>query len=302
MHIADQIVLYDRTRRCLEHEDVYGRQWMDLFYGRPLFRRFTQWVLIRRPLSVLYGRLQQHPLTRRQIGPFIKQFGIDMSEVQIPAGGFRAFNDFFIRRLKPGVRPVAADPDVLIAPADSRLQVFTLDGTQPVHVKGVGVSLPQLLGIERLAAGFAGGICLCFRLAPCDYHRFAYVDDGIQGPLHEVPGFLHSVNPLSLRHKPDILGTNYRHWCFVQGIHFDTMIHVEVGALLVGSIVQHRPDGGPCRRGAEKGYFQFGGSTVLVLFKPGVLVMDPDIVHYSKKGIESLVRLGERIGMRAPAA
>jgi phosphatidylserine decarboxylase len=291
--------LYDRARKCLVHEQVYGRKWMDLFYGRPGLRRLTRWVLVRRPLSVLYGRLQQHRLTRRQIGPFIRQFGIDMSEVQVPPYGFGAFNDFFIRRLKPGARPLAADPDDLISPADSRLQVFALDSSKHIHVKGAGVDLPQLLGIQRLVPGFQGGLCLSFRLAPCDYHRFAYVDDGIQGPVHVVPGSLHSVNPLSLRHKPDILGTNYRHWCFVQGLHFDTMIQVEVGALLVGSIVQHSPGGGRCRRGAEKGYFQFGGSTVLILFKPGVVVMDPDIVHQSKKGIESLVRLGQRIGMRA---
>jgi phosphatidylserine decarboxylase len=294
----DQIVIYNRAGKCLQYEDVYGRKWIDLFYGAAWGRQITRWMLIRRPLSVLYGRLQQHPVTRRQIASFIEQFDIDMTEVQVPPDGFHAFNDFFIRRLKPGARPIAADPDCLIAPADSRLQVFTLDNTTPVHVKGTGVTLPQLLGEKRLAAGFEGGLCLCFRLAPCDYHRFAYPDDGIQGRVHIVPGALHSVNPLSLKHKPDILGTNYRHWCFVEGMHFDTMIYIEVGALLVGSIVQYRPQGGRCLRGAEKGYFQFGGSTVLILLKPGRAVMDPDIASYSNKGIETLVRLGERIGHR----
>lgn len=298
MSTKEQIVIYNRACQCLQHEDVYGRKWMDLFYGAVWGRHITRWVLIRRPLSVLYGRLQQHPVTRRQIASFIHQFNIDMTQVQVPPNGFRTFNDFFIRRLKPGARPIAAD--CLVSPADSRLQVFKLDSTAPVHVKGTGVTLPRLLGVKRLAAGFEGGLCLCFRLAPCDYHRFAYPDEGVQGRVRIVPGALHSVNPLSLKHKPDILGTNYRHWCFFEGARFDTMIYVEVGALLVGSIVQHKPAGGRCRRGDEKGYFQFGGSTVLVLLKPGRVVMDSDIMHFSNKGIETLVHLGERIG-KCPA-
>ena len=74
------------------------------------------------------------------------------------------------------------------------------------------------------------------------------------------------------------------------------MIQVEVGAMMVGSIVQHQPHGGVCERGQEKGYFQFGGSTVLVIIQPGRTAMDDDILHWSQQGVETMVRYGEAVG------
>ena len=68
---------------------------------------------------------------------------------------------------------------------------------------------------------------------------------------------------------PDIWWRNYRHWCFIQSPIVGTLLQIEVGATMVGSIVQHQWSGGACRRGGEKGYFQMGGSTVLIVFPPG---------------------------------
>jgi phosphatidylserine decarboxylase len=137
---------------------------------------------------------------------------------------------------------------------------------------------------------------LVFRLAPCDYHRFGHVADGVQGAVHSVNGRFHSVNPLATRHKPDVLMTNYRQWCLVQSPLWGTILYLEVGAMMVGSIVQHRPNGGPCFRGQEKGYFQFGGSTVVVVVEPDRITMDADILDHSRRGIETLVRYGEGVG------
>lgn len=293
---SDIIVLYNRRTGGLEEEAVAGRAWMDLFYGTAAGRRITAMLLCRPWLSRLYGAWQQHPASRRHIVPFVRQFGVVLQEARIPAGGFASFNDFFIRRLQPGARPVETDPRALIAPADSRLQVFELTADTRLQVKGSAVTVPALLDRPGLPQGFEGGCCLVFRLAPCDYHRFGYVDDGRQGPVHSVPGLLHSVNPLSLKYKPDVHCTNQRQWCFMEGRALGTMIQVEVGAMLVGSIVQHQPAGGPCRRGGEKGYFQFGGSTVILVLPAGRVRIDADIRHHSAKGIETLVRYGEKIG------
>ena len=145
-------------------------------------------------------------------------------------------------------------------------------------------------------ASFNGGVCLSFRLAPCDYHRFGYIEDGMQGAVHTISGPLHSVSPLALRHNKRIPATNFRHWCHIQSSSLGTFIQMEIGAMMVGSIVQHRPTGGPCHRGEEKGYFQFGGSTVLIILAPDRIRMDDDIRHYSEKGIETMVRFGESIG------
>lgn len=293
---SDNLLIYNRRSGCIESETVVGRAWMDLFYGRPLGRRITAALLCRPWLSRLYGTVQNHPMSRRSINAFVRQNDIALDEARIPPGGFASFNEFFIRRLKPGARPIDPDPGALIAPADSRLQVFSVDDHSCLRVKGAAITIPALLGRSRIENHFQGGTCLIFRLAPSDYHRFGYVDNGRQGPVHNVDGPFHSVNPLSLKHKPDIHCTNYRQWCFMEGHALGTMIQVEVGAMMVGSIVQHQPGGGPCRRGGEKGYFQFGGSTVILVLGPGRITIDPDIQQHSVKGIETLVRFGEQIG------
>jgi phosphatidylserine decarboxylase len=294
--MADDILIYNRRTRQIDVERVYGSQWMDLFYGRPWGRAITNRLLCRHPLSRLYGAIQRSGLSRGNIPAFIAQYGIDLSEALVPAQGFASFNDFFIRRLTPAARPVDQDPRALIAPADSRLQIFTIESRTRLTIKGAAMTLPQLLGRPAVEGLFEGGLCLIFRLAPSDYHRFGHVDDGRQGPVHIIDGPLHSVNPLSLRHKPDVHATNHRHWCLVQGPRLGTLIQVEVGAMMVGSIVQHQPQGGSCRRGQEKGYFQFGGSTVIVILQPGRATIDADISEHSAQGIETLVRYGERVG------
>jgi phosphatidylserine decarboxylase len=290
------ITLYNRMSGQFETEQVYGRKWMDIFYGTTWGRAITGWLLCRHPLSRLYGRLQQHPRSRAKIDAFVTLYGIDLSEVEIPPGGFASFNDFFIRRLKPQARPIDTDPSAMVSPADARLSVFPIEPDTRLTVKGASMSVSQLLGGTHLDDGFMGGTCLVYRLAPCDYHRFGHVDEGVQGPVHIIDGPLHSVSPLALRHKPDVHCTNYRHWCEVQSPHWGTILQIEVGAMMVGSVVQLQPDGGPCRRGQEKGYFQFGGSTVIVLLESNRVRMDDDIMEHSQQGIETLVRYGERVG------
>jgi phosphatidylserine decarboxylase len=290
------IRLYNRRTGCIETERIYGRPWVSLLYDNPWGRRFTRRWLCCPLVSRIYGRLQQHPVSRIKIPGFVDQYHIDLSEALMPSSGFSCFNDFFTRRLKPGSRPVARDPFSLTAVADSRLLAVVLEPDTHIAVKGLHWRLSQLLNTDALDARFANGMCLCFRLAPSDYHRFGYADDGLQGPVHTCHGPLHSVNPMALRHKEDILATNFRQWCLIRSAHFGTMIQVEVGAMMVGSIVQHQPQGGSFHKGAEKGYFQFGGSTVLLLFEPGRIQVDADILDFSGQGIETRVRYGEAVG------
>jgi phosphatidylserine decarboxylase len=290
------IQLYNRSSGCMETERIYGRYWVNLLYGTPWGRRLAGRWLCRPALSTLYGRLQQHPLSRMKIPGFVRQYRIDLSEFLVPPNGFETFNNFFTRRLKPGARPVTADPLSLAAVADSRLQAVILENNTRIAVKGMRWRLSQLLGTDALDARYSHGLCLCFRLAPCDYHRFGCADDGIQGPVYTRYGPLHSVNPQALHHKEDILATNFRQWCLIRSAHFGTLIQVEVGAMMVGSIVQHQPRGGYIRKGAEKGFFQFGGSTVLLILEPGRIQVDADILNYSRRGIETRVRYGEAVG------
>jgi hypothetical protein len=63
-----------------------------------------------------------------------------------------------------------------------------------------------------------------------------------------------------------------------------------VGAMMVGSTVITRSAGEKVRRAEELGYFKFGGSTILLLFEPGAMQFDEDLVANSKEALETLVR------------
>ena len=293
---TEEIRLFNRQTNSIEIEQVPGGSFLAFFYGRTWGRWVARWVWSRVLFSRLYGWIFHQRFSRRQIDRFVAQNRIDMSEVQAPASGFQTFNDFFIRQLKPGARPISNGPKAMVSPADSRLKVFHLQNNTILDVKGVSLSLPQLLGTETFPDQFAGGICLQYRLAPRDYHRFGYVEDGVQLPIRVVGGRLYSVSPLALRHMPAIWGENYRHWCIMKTRTMGPVLQIEVGATVVGSILQHRMDGGYCRRGEEKGYFQMGGSTVLVIVQPGRVKIDDDIQDNSQNDIETLVRYGESVG------
>lgn len=293
-----EIVLYDREQGRRVREVVYEEWFMDLFYGTRLGRWVTGTLLRRRPLSRLYGWLQRRPGTRSKIRGFVERHGIDPAESQRPPEDYPSFAAFFARRLKPELRPVDPDPDALIAPADGRLFVSPVREGRAYPVKGSRFSLTQLAPGASLEDRYDGGQCLILRLAPADYHRFCYLDDGVQSPVRTIDGGLHSVSPLALRHGLRVFPENYRQHCVIETRGFGPVFQMEVGALTVGSIQQARAEGGPVSRGEEKGWFELGGSTIVLLLEPGRARVDDEIVAQSREGVETLVRMGERVGER----
>ena len=290
------IYFYNRHTEHIEIESVPAGGLLEHFYGSAWGRLITDSIWSRVLFSRIYGLPAYCSWSRRFIDGFVRHNHIPMHEVAIPPNGFKCFNDFFIRRLKPGARPIADEPDALISPADSRLRVFGLTSQTVLEIKETRLTLEQLVGDASVARRFSGGMCLQFRLAPCDYHRFGFITEGVQGPMHSMGGKLYSVSPLALVHRPGIWGQNYRQWCIIETPKLESVLEIDVGATGVGSIVQHYPRGGPCRRGAEKGYFQLGGSTVLIILQSGRFALDDDILACSNHGIETLVRYGEKIG------
>lgn len=293
-----RILLYNREQRALEEEAVFEQRYMGLLYNTAPGRLLATVLSKSRCFSKFYGFLQRKRKSAEKIGDCIKQYGINVDEVVIPPEGFRNFNDFFIRKLRASARPINGDSRVLISPADSRLLAYPLERETALSLKGVAFTVPELLGDPGLAGPYAGGICLVFRLAPMDYHRFCYIDDGNHGPIVSVGGNLYSVSPLAMRHKADVLQKNYRQYCVLHTRNFGDVLHVDVGALAVGTIHQHLERGGIFSRGQEKGYFAFGGSTILLIFKPRTVVVDEDIAEHSRRGIETLVRYCTAIGKK----
>ena len=287
------ISLLDRETGILKEETIYGRAALEFAYQTRLGRVVMR-LLPHGPLSRLYGVLNRLPTSRAKVPRFIESLGIDASEASLPVGDCRSLDEFFCRRLRPEARPIEKSPNRFLAPADGRTTVFPSVGDREFVIKGCRVRLADLLGDLSQAEHFCDGAAIVARLAPCDYHRFHFPDSGRATTAHLVNGRLHSVHPIALENKARSFN-NKRTITLLESENFGRVALVEVGAFAVGTIVQtYQP--GQVIRGQEKGYFRFGGSTVVVLVPPNRLVLDEDLVSTSAKGLETFVKMGTSIG------
>jgi phosphatidylserine decarboxylase len=245
-------------------------------------------------LSVKQGKKYDDPGSAAQIVPFIAFHKLDMEEVLLPLEQFQTFNEFFYRALKPGARPCSApdNPDIIVSPADCRSVVFNrIDDATSIWVKGREFSIERLLGnaypedVQRYKNGALG----IFRLAPQDYHRFHIPVDGVMGTPKTIEGEYYTVNPMAIRSALDVYGENVRILVPIDSVAHGRVMVICVGAMMVGSTVITREGGDKVDRADELGYFKFGGSTLLVLFEPGKMVFDSDLVDNSKGALETLV-------------
>ncbi len=249
-------------------------------------------VLTRPGLSRAAGRFLDAPVSRLLIPPFVKTHQIGLSEY-LPEQ-YACFNDFFCRRIRPELRPLPDDPELFIAPCDGLLTVYPLRGETVLPVKQSRYTLPELLHGDRAAARFADGTALVFRLCVNHYHRFCYVDDGQKGANIFLPGVLHTVRPIALEQTP-VFVRNCREYTLMETERFGLVCQIEVGALLVGKI-ENLHGAGPIRRGAEKGRFLYGGSTVILLLEKGKVQLDGELSAAAAAGREIPVRMGMPIG------
>jgi phosphatidylserine decarboxylase len=253
-------------------------------------------LMNRRFVSNFYGWLMKSVLSKPLIHKFIAQYKIDIEEISQPLESYKSLNDFFTRKLKPGARKVDSKPKHLISPADARLLVFDLSHKYQVPVKGYWYTLTDLLLDDNMAREYADGWCYVYRLAPMDYHRFCYIDSGLQDPVKTIPGVLNSVNPIALSLVDSLLAQNYRELTVMHTDNFRQVIQIEVGAMMVGRIILHNRNSCTFNRGDEKGWFEFGGSTIIQLFKKDVVQPDAELLTYSGRGTETLVKMGACVG------
>lgn len=297
---SDVIKFFNRYTQRVEQEQVYGAAWMRWTYCNP-FGRLALEALVKRPLfSRWYGWRMNRSVSRRKVLPFIRTYGLDVNEFADPPESFRSFNEFFYRRLKPEARPVDADPDTVVFPADGRHLGFPdaskIDG---VFVKGQSFDLARLLDDAKLAEHYARGTVVLSRLCPVDYHRFHFPLAGRPTGHVLLDGPLYSVNPIALRRKLSYLWENRRMLTLLPTKQFGLVLLLEIGATNVGSIIQtYQPDT-PVAKGDEKGYFEFGGSSTLLVFEPGRIRLADDLVEQSNQQRELYARVGDRLGTLA---
>jgi len=261
-------------------------------------RSLTQWLESNRIYDWLIAAYQDGPWSVRAIQPFIARHRIDMSEFKPVI--YRSFADFFCRELKPGVRSFPANPTEMGAFAEARYFGWPkLDPAQEFPIKGHSLSAERILGKQERADPYRGGPVILARLSPMDYHHAHYPDDGTTGEQVWLGGPLWTVNRNALLNQPDILFRNHRQINVLNTFHFGRMAFVEIGAMSVGRIVQvHRLDK-PFSRGDEKSVFKFGGSAIILFGQAGAWLPTEDIIENTAKGIETLVRLGDRIAQVA---
>ena len=267
------------------------------FLYRTAAGRFLLKGLTAPPVSRLAGRYLDSHLSRIHIAGFVRRYGMDLTGCEKQS--FSSFNDFFTRRLRPDQRPIDLDPAAFISPCDGQLSVFHLNSSRMFQIKGSRYSLPDLLGGQENATRYANGLCLVFRLCVDDYHRYCYIDWGVKGENHFLPGILHTVRPIALASCPVFI-QNSREYTVLETEHFGAVTQVEVGALLVGRIQNHHGPG-PFQKGQEKGLFLFGGSTILLLLEPHRVALLPELLTQCQGGREIPVRQGQTLGYVASA-
>jgi phosphatidylserine decarboxylase len=290
---SDTVRILNRATGTVEEEIIYGRAALAFAYRTRLGRALIR-VLPHGLLSNLYGKLNRIAASRSKIPDFVNSLRIDATEAELPIEEYRSLDDFFCRRLKPEARPIDRAPDRFVSPADGRTMVFPRLGEREFRVKGCLVQLSDLLADPAEVGYYRDGSAIVVRLAPCDYHRFHFPESGVASEARTVPGRLHSVHPFALEAQAPSF-RNKRTITHLETETFGRVTLVEVGAFAVGSIVQtFRP--GPVDRGQEKGYFRFGGSTLVVLVPANRLNLDDDLVRVTEQGLETFVKMGTSIG------
>ncbi len=259
-------------------------------FGRLLLR-----PLISRPISELFGTFLDSGISKGLIGPFAKKNHIVLGDYLLD--DIKCFNDFFCRKIKKERRPISEDPKDLIAPCDGLLSVYQIKEGTVLSVKQSKFKISRLLQDKDLADEFEGGYALVFRLCVEHYHRYVYFDSGKQGENRKIPGVYHTVRPVALEEYP-VYVENTREYTVIDTDHFGKAVQMEVGAMLVGRIVNDHLSSGRVTRGQEKGHFAYGGSTVIILLSAKKAILRPDILKNLDRNREIPVIMGEVIGAK----
>ena len=201
-----------------------------------------------------------------------------------------------MRKMKKDKRPVCKEEGALVSPCDGYVTVLRADEDGVYNIKGNNYTLKSFLRNNSLAEYYYGGHIIIVRLRVDDYHHYGFASDVKRINKYKVQGRYYTVNPVAFE-STDVFAENTREIETDFTDDFEILTQVEVGALNVGKIVNDNKKGS-AKRGEEKGHFEFGGSTVVLLVKKGVLKIREDILAASEMGDEFKIKMGEKLGNR----
>ena len=273
----DYIDLQGKKVSNITNQDKLLSFLYSIFFGRMLLK-----PLIQPQVSKLAGRYLSSAHSKWLISKFIERNEINMDIYE--ECDYSSFNDFFTRKIKPDCRPVPEDLDVLISPCDCLATVYPIQENTTFSIKNTEYTLRSLLRSPRLAKRFRGGYAYVLRLTVEDYHRYLYSVSGKQSKNYHIDGTYHTVNPIA------------NDYTVIHSKEFGDVLQMEVGALLVGKISNHKQST-VVTRGEEKGFFEYGGSTIVVLTQKGRVTPRSDLLTNSKNGYETKVLQAHPLGI-----
>lgn len=279
-----------RDGSTIETYDGEGK-FIDKLYGSKIGNILLP-ILISPTVSHVAGRFLDSSISRCLVEPFIKKNHLDLTDY--PKRRYQSFNDFFTRTIQPGKRPLDPDCSRLVSPCDSKLTIFKLQKDSHFTIKGSDYTLETLLRNKKLVQRFCDGYGILLRLSVDDYHRYMYPVSGKKSKNYRIPGVYHTVNPRAAMAR-SIYRENTREYTLIKTENYGTVLMMEIGAMLVGRITNLH-DMSEVKRGQEKGYFEFGGSSIILLMEKNHFLPDEDLILYSRNGEETVVKQGEGIG------
>lgn len=285
------VYYHRKTQEYIEEQEVGGKALHFLYktaFGRLLLKQ-----LIRPGFSNWKASRNNRTASIKKIAPFIEKYQIDLTEATRQE--FTSFNDFFTRELTPSARPINENFSAVIAVSDGKVFHYSITEKAEFQIKNSLYTLADLLQDKAAAELFEGGTCLVYRLAMDDYHRYCYPADGKKLAEKKITGKLHTIRPIAHQYTK-VFSENTRAWQLLDTKDFGKILYIEIGAMLVGKIHDHGYE--KFLKGQEKGFFEYGASSIIVCYQKNQVTIDSDILLQNQNGREVQVRLGEKVGER----
>ena len=278
------------NRKTKEEVELVYNESLNFLY-KNIFGRIVLKIIILPFISNIVAKYMNSKLSKRRIDNVIKNNNIDMNLFE--KKDYKSFNDFFTRYKK--TIDIDTNNKHFISPADSKLLAVKLSNNASFDIKGSIYSLRNIINYD-LTEKYKNGYALIFRLEISDYHHYHFIDNGTLDEYKYIKGLLHTVQPIAYEKYP-VFHRNSREYTILHTENFGDIIEVDVGALLVGRITNNK-NIKKYKKGDEKGYFEFGGSTIILFVKENMIEIDNDILINSTLGKETIVSCGERIGIK----
>lgn len=287
------IIIFNRKTKKLEKEKIYGNKILLFLYKKSIFSNFLLYLISNFTFpSKIFAFFKKTNFSKKNIEEFIKTFEIDKEELTKKIEDFSSFRDFFIRKIKP--RKISNNPKEVIVPADGRYLVFTnINEIDGFYVKGEKFNLSSFLKDKKLSEKYNNGAMAIGRLAPSDYHRFHFPVDCFATKEKIINGYLYSVNPIAIKKNIKIFEENKRVLTILKSEIFKDILFIEIGATNVGTIIETFKAENFYKKGDEKGYFDLGGSSIVLIFEKDVIKFEEDLINNSKNKIETKTLMGD---------